>query len=89
MAKSMAKPLLSTLLLENSNSKEDTSQATQSFDRRSIIDSPQEILSTPRKSTEIKDQVARFQMLAESDPSTQRFLFRKIIKWFEECSSRS
>ena len=45
--KSMAKPLLSPLLLENSNSKEDTSQATQAFDKRLIIDSPQEILFTP------------------------------------------
>jgi formate dehydrogenase maturation protein FdhE len=83
----MAKPLLSPLLLENSNSKEATSQATESFNRRLIIDSPQEILFTPRKSTEIKAQVARFQMLAESNPSTQRLLFRKIIKGFEEQES--
>ena len=75
------------MLLENSNSKEDTSQATQAFDRRLIIDSPQEILFTPRKSTEIKAQVAKFQMLVDSDPSTQRLLFRKIIKGFEEQES--
>jgi hypothetical protein len=82
--KSMAKPLLSPLLLENSNSKKDTPQATQSFNRRLGIDSSQEGLSTPRKSTEIKAQVARFQMLGDSNPFTQRLLFRKIIKGFEE-----
>jgi 4-hydroxybenzoate polyprenyltransferase len=85
--KSIAKPLLSPLLLENSNAKKDTLQATQSFNGRSAIDSPQEVLSTPRKSTEIKAQVARFQMLGDSNPSTQRLLFRKIIKGFEEQES--
>jgi hypothetical protein len=83
----MAKPLLSPLLLENSNSKKDTLQATQSFNGRSVIDSPQEILSTPRKSTESKAQVARFHKLGDSNPSTQRLLFRKIIKGFEEQES--
>jgi 4-hydroxybenzoate polyprenyltransferase len=85
--KSMAKPLLSPLLLENSNLKKDTLQATQSFNGPSVIDSLQEVLSTPRKSTEIKAQVARFQMLEDSHPSTQRLLFRKIIKGFEEQES--
>ena len=45
--KSMAKPLLSPLLLENSNSKKNTLQATQSFNRPLAIDSSQEILFTP------------------------------------------
>ena len=58
--KSMAKPLLSPLLLENSNSKKDTLQDTQSSNRPPVIDSPQDVLSIPRKSTEIKAQVARF-----------------------------
>jgi 4-hydroxybenzoate polyprenyltransferase len=82
--KSMAKPLLSPLLLENSNSNKETPQAIQSFNRRLEIDSPQDVLSTPRKSTEIKAQVARFQTLKDSHPSIQRLLFRKIIKGFEE-----
>jgi hypothetical protein len=85
--KSMAKPLLSPLLLENSNSKKDTLQDTQSSNRPPAIDSPQDVLSTHRKSTEIKAQVARFQMLEEKDPLTQRLLFRKIIKVFEEQES--
>ena len=83
----MAKPLLSPLLLENSNSEKNTLQATQSFDRSLVIDSLQEVLSTPRKSTEIKAQVAKFQMLGDSNPSTQRLLFQKIIKGFEEQES--
>jgi formate dehydrogenase maturation protein FdhE len=78
---------LSPLLLENSNSKKDTLQDTQSSNRPPAIDSPQDVLSTPRKSTEIKAQVARFQMLEEKDPLTQRLLFRKIIKGFEEQES--
>ena len=52
--KSIAKPLLSPLLLENSNSEENALQATQSFNEPSVIDSLQVILFIPRKSTEIK-----------------------------------
>jgi 4-hydroxybenzoate polyprenyltransferase len=85
--KSIAKPLLSPLLLKNSNAKKNTLQATQSFNKRSAIDSPQEVLFTPRKSTEIKAQVTRFQMLRDNNPSTQRLLFQKIIKGFEEQES--
>jgi hypothetical protein len=73
--KSMAKPLLSPLLLENNNSKKDTLQAPQNSDRPLVIDSPQDVLSTPRKSIEIKAQVARFQKLRDSNPFTQRLLF--------------
>jgi len=85
--KSMAKPLMSPLLLENSNAKIDTLQASQSDSRLSRIDSPLILLSTPRKSTEIKAQVARYQKLGDDDPLTQRLLFRKIIKGFEEQES--
>jgi hypothetical protein len=83
----MAKPLLSPLLLENSNARINTLQASQSESRPSRIDSPLVILSTPRKSIEIKAQVTRFQSLDTSNPSTQRLLFRKIIKGFEEQES--
>ena len=44
-------------------------------------------LSTPRKSTKIKAQVAKFQMLRRSNPFTQKLLFRKIIKGFKEQKS--
>ena len=83
----MAKPLLSPLLLENSNSKEDTLHATQSFNEPSVIDPLQVLLSTPRKSTEIKAQVAKFQMFKDSDPLTQRLFIQKVIKGFEEQES--
>ena len=83
----MAKPLMSSLLLENSNAKKDTLQASQSDSRPSRIDSPLVVLSTPRKSTEIKAQVTRYQSLGISDPSTERLLFRNIIKGFKEQES--
>ena len=41
----------------------------------------------PRKSIEVKAQVARFQTLDTSDFTTQRLLFRKIVKRFEEQES--
>jgi 4-hydroxybenzoate polyprenyltransferase len=86
--KSMAKPLLSPLLLENSNAGKSSLQTTESLTIGPTIESPQVVLCTPRKSTEIKAQVARFQNLEDQDPSTQRLLFRKIIKGFEqqECT---
>jgi hypothetical protein len=82
--KSMANPLLSPLLLENSNARINTPQASQSESRPSRINSSLIVLSTPRKSIEIKAQVTRFQSLGTSDPSTQKLLFRQIIKGFEE-----
>ena len=85
--KSMAKPLMSPLLLENSNLGKKTPQAVQSSIRSQKIDLPEIILSTPRKSIEIKAQVARFEKLGEAGPSTQRLLFRKIIKGFEDQES--
>ena len=85
--KSIAKPLLSPLLLENSNSEENALQVTQSFNEPSVIDSSQVILFTPRKSTEIKAQAAKFQMFKDSDPLTQRLFIRKVIKGFEEQES--
>jgi hypothetical protein len=81
------KPLISPLLLENSNTKADTPQASQSTSSLSTNDSLLVLLSTPRKSTEIKAQVARYQDLGNEDPSSQRLLFRKIIKGFKEQES--
>jgi 4-hydroxybenzoate polyprenyltransferase len=87
----MAKPLMSPLLLENSNSSkttlEVTSQATQSSNEYSEIDSQQVIWSTPKKSTEITAQAIEFQKLQDQGLSTQRLLFRKIRKGFEEQES--
>jgi DDE superfamily endonuclease len=85
--KSMAKPLMSPLLLENSNVSQSTPKALKSSNNGLAIDTPLALLSTPRKSIELKAQVARFQTLDQSDFATQRFLFRKIIKGFEEQES--
>jgi 4-hydroxybenzoate polyprenyltransferase len=85
--KSMAKPLMSPLLLENSNTAQNTPKAIESLNNTLTIDTPQTLLSTPRKSTEVKAQVARFQTLDTSDSTTQRLLFRKIKKGFEEQES--
>ena len=52
--KSMAKPLMSLLLLENSNTAQNTSKAIESLNNALAIDTPQTLLSTPRKSTEVK-----------------------------------
>ena len=83
----MAKPLMSPLLLENSNTAQNTLKAIESLNNALAIDTSQTLLSTPRKSTEVKAQVARFQTLDTSDSTTQRLLFRKIVKGFEEQES--
>lgn len=85
--KSMAKPLMSPLLLENSNTGQNTLKAIRSLQNSLVIDTPLALLSTPRKSTELKAQVARFQTIDDSDSTTQRLLFRKIIKGFKEQES--
>src|SRR5437660_703367 len=87
----MAKPLMSPLLLENSNSSESTlgptSQVIQSSNEYRGIDSSQVIWSTPKKSTELKAQTAEFQKLQDQGFQTQRLFFRKITKGFEEQES--
>jgi DDE superfamily endonuclease len=90
--KSMAKPLMSPLLLENSNIAKGTpNQASQSLIEGSRVSGTSGaspiIWSTPKKSTELKTQAAEFQRLQDQDHLTQRLLFRKIIKGFEEKES--
>jgi 4-hydroxybenzoate polyprenyltransferase len=73
--KSMAKPLMSPLLLENSNMAKKTpthtSQALQSPIEGSTVNSFQPVWSTPKKSTEMKAQAARFQKLQDQGHLTQ------------------
>ena len=52
-----------------------------------VIDFLQVVLFIPRKSTEIKAQVAKFQMFKDSDLLTERLFIRKVIKGFEEQES--
>ena len=43
--------------------------------------------SMPKKSTELKTQALAFQQLKEQDQPTQRLLFQKILKGFEDQES--
>ena len=45
---------MSPLLLENSNTAQNTLKAIESLNNALAIDTPQTLLSTPRKSTEVK-----------------------------------
>jgi len=86
---SRAKPLMSHLLLENSNkSKEKPSkmQNTPSSASQLLLDSSQVLWSTPRKSKELRDQIQIFTKL-DTDQSTSKLLFRKITKAFDEKAS--
>ena len=87
---SIARPLLSPLLLENSTTRV-SSQVKPIIDRthrsRPIQewDSATSIVtwSTPRKSADLQDQLAQYNQLSQPS-STQRLLFRKVQKGFEE-----
>ena len=88
----MAKPLMSPLLLENSNSAKETSkQALETLNEASRVDwdvkALQIVWSIPKKSLELKTQAFEFQKLQNQDFFTQRLLFRKIVKGFEEQES--
>ena len=86
---SSAKPLMSRLLLENSNkAKEKTSemQNTPYSASQLLADSSQVQWSTPRKSRELRDQIQIFTKL-DAEPSTNKLLFRKITKAFDEKDS--
>jgi hypothetical protein len=77
LPKSMAKPLMSPLLLENSNKVKETPQNTlgsQSIDSISIRNqgnpgSP-ELWPTPKSSTQLKAHTARFQKLQVQNSKT-------------------
>jgi len=90
--RSMAKPLMSPLLLENSNStKKRSNQATGGQIEGHIPDWTAEtslvIWSTPRKSADLRSQVQAYHKLGETDNSTCRQLFKKITKGFDEKES--
>ena len=80
---------MSRLLLENSNkAKEKTSeiQNTPYSASQLLADSSQVQWSTPRKSRELRDQIQIFTKL-DAEPSTNKLLFRKITKAFDEKDS--
>ena len=78
---------MSPLLLENSNKTLEIPKDTESSTSNQTTRVSQVIQSIPKKSTNIKAQIAQFQGLQEQDNFTKRLLFRKIIKGFEEQES--
>lgn len=82
----MAKPLMSRLLLENSNNTvEPTSY--NSIKEAGLVWSENislEPWETPRTARDIRKQAETITRLGESDLPTRRQLFRKITKGFEE-----
>lgn len=86
---SVAKPLLSPLLLENSNqgASEADPSITPVIGSKSIpnwaSDTSAVIWSTPRKAVQLRDQLGLFNKL-EQPTTTQRLLFQKVSKAFQE-----
>jgi 4-hydroxybenzoate polyprenyltransferase len=90
--RSMAKPLLSPLLLENSNKLVQTpGHALKGISGTKRLDWTAEtsavIWETPRKAADLISQARLAQSLKASGKATQRQLFRKIAKGFEEKDS--
>jgi hypothetical protein len=86
---SSAKPLMSRLLLENSNKAKEKMaemQNTPYSASQLLADSSQVQWSTPRKARELRDQIQIFTKL-DTDLSTNKLLFRKITKAFDEKDS--
>lgn len=86
----MAKPLLSPLLVGNTSyttsdpAKTEPEGSSRTFcTPRNIFRGSDIIWSTPRKSVEFKEQV-RVANLLEENTVTQRQLFRKVRKAFDE-----
>ncbi|OAQ61378.1 transposase [Purpureocillium lilacinum] len=86
---SVAKPLLSPLLLENSNKRKKDAKNTPETSRGPFSasgwqsDASQIAWSTPRRPQDLKVQVLQFNQL-DDDVPTKRLLFRKITKGFDE-----
>ena len=86
----MTRPLMSRLLLENSNKPPSTPQNSDitrisSFEitAEHILDQSGVVWSTPTKGSDLQDQLAKFNRLGNAT-TTQRLLFRKVQKGYEE-----
>jgi len=86
---SVAKPLLSPLLLENSNNRKKSGKITPGSIESPFptsewqSDASQIAWSTPRRPQDLKVQVLQFSQL-DNDVPTKRLLFRKTTKGFDE-----
>ena len=86
----MAKPLLSRNLVQNTHqTTPDTTKSKPSYSNRAFLTPPKRshtsivVWSTPKKTSDFKDQVQLSNQLAEHS-TTQRLLFRKIQKAFDK-----
>ena len=89
----VARPLTSPLLLENSNQtpKQPAEEVNYDMTGPSDIQTPPNasmagifVWSTPKKSIDLQRQLRGFHQLQQTDLPTQRQLFRKIQKGFDE-----
>ena len=82
----MSKPLISRLLLENSNKPADLSLETsekvlvpEQNQNRSVIE-----LQTPKRSEDIREQARQITELETVNSATARVLFRKVAKGIDQ-----
>ncbi|TVY32850.1 hypothetical protein LSUB1_G008693, partial [Lachnellula subtilissima] len=83
---SIAKPLMSRLLLENSNNGPQDAQNSLIGDLQPFTDQmiPPVLMHTPKAAKEVRVQVETISRLGNSKLSTSRRLFRKLEKGFDE-----
>ena len=78
----MAKPLINRLLLENSNKS--TKQASKALEKEAVPDWSIEgsfiKWETPLKGKDIREQARQIISLKDTNSTTCRVLFRKVIK---------
>lgn len=82
----MAKPLMSRLLLENSN-QSNQEASTDSNQQEEVVQGPtisSVLWETPKKAQDIRYQVQELTQLSDADLPTRRQLYRKITKGFDE-----
>ena len=81
----MAKPLMSRLLLENSNKPVDPTSKPSG--KVPVLEWNQDgsfiVWETPKKSEDIREQASKITELGSTNLSTRRVLFRKIAKGFD------
>ena len=82
----MSKPLMSRLLLENSNKLEEQTSATSGNHLVPDWNQNNSFIEwvTPQKSTDIREQAKQITGLGTVDLATARVLFRKVSKGLDE-----
>jgi hypothetical protein len=82
----ISKPLMSRLLLENSNKS--TKQASKTLEEELApdwsVDTSFIEWETPLKGKDIREQARQIMRLGDADPTTCRVLFRKVAKGLDQ-----